>query len=158
MVAWNNFAWLATQDATFVSGSGRINSEAQKGGQPPIVQILRRQGSLRAITTFQIHLRMYTENFKVVEDAAKAGIPFTDLTAGELVALMFAYQFEFAEADAMGENLAQSLATPAFEQTLNRLAQAMASAIGRPVALEGGLETGALVTAASNIAQRIKTE
>jgi hypothetical protein len=105
LVAWNNFAWVATQDATFVRGSERINGEAQNGGQPPIVQILRRQGSLRAITTFQIHLRMYTENFKVVEDAAKAGIPFTDLTAGKLVALMLAYQFEFAEADAWGRTL-----------------------------------------------------
>jgi hypothetical protein len=43
----------------------------------------------------------------------------------------------------VGENLARSLATPAFEQALNRLAEAMSSAIGRPVALDGDLATGA---------------
>jgi hypothetical protein len=70
-----------------------------------------RLSSVRAITTFQLDLRMYTENFKVVEEAAKAGIPFTDLTADKLVALMLAYQFESGDVDAIGESLAQSLAT-----------------------------------------------
>jgi hypothetical protein len=143
LVAWNKFAWLATQDATFVSGFERINSEGQNGGHPPFVQIPHIQSVLRAITTFQLHLRTYTENFNVVEDAAKIGIPFTDLTADKLVALMLVYQFELFPVDALGENLAQSLATPAFEQGLKRLKQAAASAIGRPLALEGDLATGA---------------
>jgi hypothetical protein len=143
LVAWNKSAWLAMKEATIVSGSERINREAENGGHPPFVQIPHIESSLRAMTTFQLDLRMYTENFKVVEEAAKAGIPFTDLTAGKLVALMLAYQFEFAHVDAMGENLAQSLATPAFEQGLNRLELATASATGRPVADEGDLATGA---------------
>jgi len=143
LIAWNKFAWLATQDATIVSGSERIIREAQNAGQPPFVQIPHIQTSLRAITTFQIHLRMYTENFKVVEDAAKAGIPFTDLPADKLVALMLAFQFEFGDFDTMGENLALSLATPAFEQGLKWLDQATASATGQSVVHEGDLTSGA---------------
>jgi hypothetical protein len=60
LVAWNRFAWLATQDATFVSGSEPMNRQAQNEGRP-FVQIPPIQSSLRAITTFQLHLRMYTE-------------------------------------------------------------------------------------------------
>jgi hypothetical protein len=143
LTAWNRFAWLATQDATFVIGSERINRQARNEGQPAFIQIPHVQSSLRAITTFQLHLRSYTENFRVAEDAAKAGISFADLTANKLVALMLAYRFEFSDVDATGEKLAQSLATPAFKQGLNRLEQATASAIGRPVADEGDVTIGA---------------
>jgi hypothetical protein len=156
LIAWNKFAWLATQDATFVIGSERINRQAQDEGQPAFVLIPHVQSFLRAITTFQLHLRSYTENFRVAEDAAKAGIPFADLTANKLVALMLAYRFEFSDVDATGEKLAQSLATPAFEQGLNRLEQATASAIGRPVADEGDVTTGASLPAVVTLRSGLK--
>jgi hypothetical protein len=156
LIAWNKFAWSATQGATFVNGSKRINREAQDKGQPPFVQIPHGQSSVRAITTIQLHLRTYTENFKVIEDAAKSGISFTDLTVDKLVALMLVYQFEFGNIDVMGQNLAQSLATPAFEQGLAQLQQATASATGQAVADEGDLGTGASLSPVVTLRNELK--
>jgi hypothetical protein len=137
LVTWNNFAWSVTQDATLVVGLDHINRKAQDRGQPPFVQMPYARSSLRSITTFQLDLRQYVENFKIVEKAAETGTSFADLLAEKLVALVFVYQFQFNPSDTFGEELARSLATPEFERGLKRLERATLLATGHEVT-DGG--------------------
>ena len=142
LIAWNNFAWAAAQDATLVVGLDRINREAQDRGQPPFVQIPYGRMGLRSIVTFQLDLRQYGESFKVVERAAENGTPFADLAADKLVDLVQVYQFQLSPSDSSGEEIALSLATPEFEEGLRRLEQATQLATGQTVGDGGDVLAG----------------
>jgi hypothetical protein len=83
-------------------------------------------------------------------------LPLSPKKVGLQFQLMLVYQFEIAQVDAMGENLAQSLATPAFEQDLNRLEQATALATGHQVAHQGDLTTGAWLTPVMTLRNGLK--
>jgi hypothetical protein len=141
LIPWNKFGLEITLVATFVEGTDPKTIAGSKDPSAPFILALieasqetpLKPGTAKAISHFYLHLKDFNSNFKSIEWASNAKIPFEDLNRDKLIALANAYNFDLDQGDLQGQNVAKTVANPTFMLRLSQLQLASIKATGNPL-------------------------
>jgi hypothetical protein len=159
LIPWNKFAIEATLIATFVEGTDPKSLENSTSPTARLALLFIDSsketpvapGTTAKISHFYLHLKDFNANFKSIEWAAVAKIPFNDLDRDKLIALTNAYDFNIDSMDKQGEDLAQTVVNRTFLRRLDQLRPKVVDPISKKPIVEEGfvdvLTTGASLDA-----------
>jgi hypothetical protein len=150
LIPWNKFAMETTLVASLTEGADRKEIERSTDASAPFIIMLLdasndaplKTGTATGISHFYIHLKEFNANFKSIEWASNAKVPFEDLSRDKLIALSNAYDFDIDSGDVLGQNLAKSVANPTFLTRLGELRLARLNPkTAKPIVEDGFIST-----------------